>query len=231
MRTPAQAVAWARAQHVSGVARWPGLCLVFVHECYDAPAKYGTATIAWQHTHRRHTGTPPLGVPVYWTGGTHGYGHVALSDGHGYVWSNDVLRHGKIDRVSIGSITRNWGLTYRGWAEDINDIRVWTPPVAPKPVPVVPSPVPRRAVSLHGVQHAASGYPLSDKPSTWRVQMALKSEGFLPRYVAGVWTAAVTHAYSLYQRRLGYSGSGANGVPGMTSLTTLGRKHGFTVTK
>jgi hypothetical protein len=68
---------------------------------------------------------------VWWLGGSHGFGHVALSDGGGYVWSTDVLRPGKVDRVTAASITHNWGLSYVGWSEDINGERVYVPPVNP----------------------------------------------------------------------------------------------------
>jgi hypothetical protein len=38
-------------------------------------------------------------------------------------------------------------------------------------------------------------------------------------------------AYAAWQRRLGFRGRDADGIPGFTSLTRLGRKRGFGVTR
>lgn len=155
MRTPIQAVAWAVKEHLTPSRDWTGMCLMFVRTCFGVAALYPSAGVAWQHTTRRHTTTPPPGVPVWWTGGRSGYGHVAISAGSGYVWSTDAVRRGKVDRVSIGSITRNWGLSYQGWSEDINDVRVYTPPVRP-PKPTISLTATRRALRRGTtVQHGA----------------------------------------------------------------------------
>jgi hypothetical protein len=53
------------------------------------------------------------------------------------------------------------------------------------------------------------------------VQSALKAKGFTTA-VDGWYGNGTTSAYSAWQRRLGYSGLGANGLPGPTSLTKLG---------
>lgn len=63
------------------------------------------------------------------------------------------------------------------------------------------------------------------------VEAALVAEGLLGRRYAGdgSFGELTRDAYARWQRRLGYSGSAADGVPGMTSLKKLGAKHGFDV--
>ena len=43
-------------------------------------------------------------------------------------------------------------------------------------------------------------------------------------------TATVT-AYAAFQRGLGFTGADADGVPGLVSLTKLGRRHAFRVVR
>lgn len=63
------------------------------------------------------------------------------------------------------------------------------------------------------------------------VEAALVAEGLLGKQYAGdgSFGSTTVAAYAAWQRRLGYSGSGADGIPGMTSLKKLGAKHGFDV--
>jgi peptidoglycan hydrolase-like protein with peptidoglycan-binding domain len=62
------------------------------------------------------------------------------------------------------------------------------------------------------------------------VERALAAEGLLDeRYVDGHFGTATVTAYGRWQRRLGYAGRDADGIPGKTSLTKLGQRHGFTV--
>lgn len=48
------------------------------------------------------------------------YGHAVLSDGNGWVYSTDILRQGKVDRVPLSVIKDHWGMDYAGW--------IWTVP-------------------------------------------------------------------------------------------------------
>lgn len=60
--------------------------------------------------------------------------------------------------------------------------------------------------------------------SVRRVERALVAKGLLKkRYVDGHYGSTTRSAYERWQRRLGYSGIGANGMPGKTSLTKLGK--------
>jgi hypothetical protein len=64
------------------------------------------------------------------------------------------------------------------------------------------------------------------------VERALKAEKLLEAaYVDGSFGTLTISAYAQWQRRLGYTGKSADGIPGMTSLKKLGERHGFHVTE
>lgn len=120
------AVAYARAQVLSGADHWYGLCQKFTRTACGAGPGAPSAISAWRNLPRsdKHSGPrPPFGVPVYWSVGR--YGHAAVSAGHGYVYSTDIKRHGRVDKVSIDYICRRWNADYLGWAETINGRRMW----------------------------------------------------------------------------------------------------------
>lgn len=105
-------------------------------------------------------------------------------------------------------------------------------PSGPKP----PDPL-RPTVFLSHILHAinkdgpaAQGHTTFGTEVTL-VEKALAAEGLLAHgYVDGsAGTATFGHgsAYQVYQRRLGYSGADADGIPGIQSLKTLGKKYGF----
>jgi len=69
---------------------------------------------------------------------------------------------------------------------------------------------------------------LSDNSSTKLVQKALAAKGWSTT-ADGWYGNATTASYQKWQRKLGFSGIDANGLPGVTSLTKLGSGR-FTVT-
>ncbi|GAA3237371.1 N-acetylmuramoyl-L-alanine amidase [Streptomyces lavendulae] len=74
-----------------------------------------------------------------------------------------------------------------------------------------------------------AGTPVS-YPAARIVEDALAAEGLLARnLVDGHFGTATRDAYSTWQRRCGYFGTSADGIPGRASLDTLARHHGFTV--
>lgn len=105
----------------------------------------------------------------------------------------------------------------------------------PKPPP--PKPVPKPHVDLSNLIAAATRDPKATQGHTTHpgdvrlVEAALKAEGLLPAKYAGdgSFGSKTVDAYAAWQRHLGYKGSDANGIPGKTSLTKLGARHGFTV--
>lgn len=112
---------------------WYGLCQRFTRLALSCPQGAPSAAAAWDDVPEdlQHTWYyPPVGVPVYWSGGKTGYGHAALSDGNGQVWSTDILRKGKVDLVHINLIHNRWNLTYLGWTETCNGTVVYTNPDA-----------------------------------------------------------------------------------------------------
>ena len=62
------------------------------------------------------------------------------------------------------------------------------------------------------------------------VEQALRAEGLLDsRWVDGSFGSKTVTAYAALQRRYGFTGDDADGIPGRSSLTRLGRTHGFAV--
>ena len=107
-------------------------------------------------------------------------------------------------------------------------------PGATLPVPPTPS---RPRVDLSRLVQAAKA-----DPPAWQghvtymagvnlVEAALVAEKLLAKRYAGdgSYGSSTRDAYAQWQRRLGNSGTAADGVPGMTSLKKLGAKHGFEV--
>lgn len=97
--------------------------------------------------------------------------------------------------------------------------------VLPAPPAVAATPV----VDMAAVEAAAQvegrygNQPrLGDDPSTRLVQRALAAKGFSVA-ADGWYGRSTTAAYAAYQRSLGYTGIDANGLPGRTSLSRLGR--------
>lgn len=129
-RSAKEAIAWGRGQ-IGGPAVWYRKCLVFVRSCFGVDMRYPSAGEAWdaaQHKHRTSRAADiPAGVPVFWE--TSGEAdHVALSTGNGRCLSNDFKRSGHIDEVGIDEISRGWNAVLLGWTEDLNGVRVYSPP-------------------------------------------------------------------------------------------------------
>lgn len=62
------------------------------------------------------------------------------------------------------------------------------------------------------------------------VEKALVAEGLLPaQWADGSFGSRTVEAYASLQRRYGFSGTDANGIPGQTTLKRLGKERGFTV--
>lgn len=104
----------------------PGMCLKETRSAYAIGSKYGNATEAWNATKHKHSGdtTPPVGAPVWWTGGSKGYGHVAIYAGNGNVRSTDAGGSGKMGTKPLSWFASAWGLKYAGWSEDLNGVMI-----------------------------------------------------------------------------------------------------------
>lgn len=83
---------------------------------------------AHKHTDRN----PPAGVPVSWSGGSHGNGHRAVSLGHGMIRSTDAGGSGRVATVHLDWVEKNWGLKYLGWSDTMDGVLIPMPPPPPK---------------------------------------------------------------------------------------------------
>ncbi|MGW1840835.1 N-acetylmuramoyl-L-alanine amidase [Streptomyces sp. NPDC002067] len=121
----------------------------------------------------------------------------------------------------------------RGFAMDAMRARIaarlgHAAPTTP-PSPSRPSVSLSRLVAAARSDPARSGTPVSYS-GTRVVEAALVDAGLLAkRRSDGHFGSATVAAYAAWQRRLGFSGRDADGIPGKTSLARLGKEHGFNV--
>lgn len=238
MRNFEQAQAYAEYQRRHNLGGWHNQCQRFVRSCVGASAWATSARLAFNTTPLKHRHTsfpPPPGSIAYYGSATSGNGHTAFaSTQHGYVYSNDIRRDGKIDLVPWNVFASAWGMRYRGWIDYTPsgwiDLRpaVVTPP---KPAAII---IP--TISLARVQKAARVDPpapmgkKSYPTEVLIVEKALNRAGLLSsKYVDGCYGTVTIDSYKHWQRNLGYTGAAANGIPGLKSLTALGKKYGFRV--
>jgi len=107
-----------------------GYCLREVRECLEVGPAAADAIGAWNAAKIRHRFTHveeiPAGVPIFWAGGSAGHGHIAIAAAkRGWCWSTDIRRPGYFDRVPIDEVTTKWRMTFLGWTEDLNGVRVY----------------------------------------------------------------------------------------------------------
>lgn len=104
----------------------PGYCQQQTRMWSGINSLYPDASTAWRNTNDRHPGdrNPPRGAHVFWTGGSKGYGHVAMSLGGGRVRSTDAGGAGRVATVDLGWVESAWGLPYAGWAWDNNEVTI-----------------------------------------------------------------------------------------------------------
>ncbi|MFG2307675.1 N-acetylmuramoyl-L-alanine amidase [Streptomyces sp. NPDC048566] len=146
--------------------------------------------------------------------------------------------HGWTARSVIGHLEwSDWKSDPRGWSMTGMRERIAGRLGHPTTATPAPAPVPARpTVSLAHVVYAARHDPAAAQGHTTHkaevllVEKALKSEGLLAtRWVDGSFGTKTVTAYAAWQRRLGYSGPAADGIPGIASLRRLGAGHGFDV--
>jgi hypothetical protein len=106
----------------------PGMCLQQCRVWAGINAKYPDASTAWRNANNRHPGdrtSIPRGAAVYWTGGSKGYGHIAISIGKGLVRSTDANGTGRVASRPIAGFDSSWpSLKYAGWADNINEVTI-----------------------------------------------------------------------------------------------------------
>jgi Putative peptidoglycan binding domain len=213
VRTPAQAIAFARSHRSNPV----GFCLQYVRTAYGVDARFPSAAAAWRGAQFQHPVTKgalvPRGAPVLWTGGSHGAGHIAIGTGNGDCWSSDAGGSGVVAKVNIDELTSRWKIDFQGWVEDINGVRVFEPGHSDAPAS-------SESISLKRVRP-------DPRPDVRKLQEALRKR--LPDLtkrlaVDGVFGPETQEAYAAWQRRCGFRGKDADGVPGTVTLQRLGFK-------
>jgi hypothetical protein len=104
----------------------PGMCLMYTRTWLEIPSGSYSAADAWHDSQHKHRGdiSPPKGVPIMWTGGSRGFGHIGLSVGHGRFRGTDMPYTGGVSEQSILWVGQHWGQKYEGWTEDLNGILI-----------------------------------------------------------------------------------------------------------
>lgn len=187
MRSYAEAKAYAERQHVNPSQNWYVLCQKFARSCVGADVFGASARLAFNSIPKEHRHTsypPPPGSLAYYGFADRGFGHVVFVVEDGYVWSNDIVRRGKIDKVKWNVFQSKWGLPYRGWID-------WTPSGAInlKPTAVLPYP------PFPGKFWAATKRTPAVIAATKAVQKKLKLK------VDGVFGPVTGNAVRAYRRR------------------------------
>lgn len=224
-RTGTAATNWARAQH-----SWHpiGMCLVFTRSAFSVPARYGSARLAWTNARRKHrtgSGGIPPGVPVFWLGGSHGYGHIALSLGNGLCRSTDWPHAYQVNTARIDDITRRWGQHFQGWTEDLNGITVYKGNAAASGF----------VIDVSNVQHAARNDGKIVNGTKLKKAVAAEvgkgSMNLATTTLGANFREQYKHVQRAYLRAVGSKpGPGdVDGIPGRGSLEWLGRRHGFSI--
>lgn len=110
------------------IAAEEGMCLQYVRQTFGLPARYASATEAWNNSPSQHTDRNyPQGVwfPVWWGLDKNVNGHVALVAPSGRVYSTSDLDpsplHVHVSVADVEAYYAHYGMTlsYRGWTEDV----------------------------------------------------------------------------------------------------------------
>ena len=126
---------------------WFLWCLAVAQKTFNVAPFAATAQIAWNWNNTKHQDRNlPDGcfVPIWWTGGTGNYGHVAVAKRSGnriQVWSSPYRHKPFFDyfegelNATIDNISRIYGVVYAGWTETMNTTRIveWVNPPQLKP--------------------------------------------------------------------------------------------------
>lgn len=108
----------------------PGLCLVYVRETFGIGPKYPSAIVGWNASAYRHTDQQfpaNAAVPIWFTLSDNEFGHVALHQPDGSVWSSSSpTSTAPVHHPSLSDLLSYYGgrLSYLGWTEDVEGVRV-----------------------------------------------------------------------------------------------------------
>lgn len=105
-----------------------GQCLMYSRTWLEIGSQNPSAAAAWANATYKHPGdrSVPKGAPVFWTGGSRGFGHIAIVTSPGdnpTIRSTDVTYAGVVNEVQLSWFDSHWpGLKYAGWAESLNGV-------------------------------------------------------------------------------------------------------------
>ncbi|MGH8894471.1 MAG: peptidoglycan-binding domain-containing protein [Actinomycetes bacterium] len=218
MRTFEQARDFAQQQHRDGRAArsWFNLCQMFSRQCvgaepFGASAREAFNDIPGEHRHR--SAPPPAGSIAYYGDSDRGAGHAVFAVHGGFVWSNDIVRRGRIDRVRWDVFVSRWGLPYRGWIDacPTGDL------------PVQPTEPRRRYRQGKRVFSSRMRFAQDDSDSVWNLQIALMARGFeFENGPTGYYGSHTRTCCAAFQRRMGWTGADADGIAGPATIDRLG---------
>lgn len=166
-----------------------------------------------------------------------------------YLWANRdrlnvwyVIWNRRIISANRDSYAYKRWVTYKGPKPHTDHVHVsfWgTGTYAPPPVAGAGGGASAKTVSLKAIRAAAQADPRRRQGGTTPgaaddvrlVEAALQREGLLSATWAGdgSFGSKTVSAYARWQRRCGYTGRDADGIPGGTTLSKLGARHGFKV--
>ena len=124
----------AQAYRLVGTSYQPNHCLQFVRTLWGAQGMGGNPNQSFTkippdliHSDQQ----PPVGAPIWMTGGAGTDGHIALVskyvNGVPYVITTDYPKVGKIGEVPLSTLIHAFGnLQYRGWSTSINNKPILT---------------------------------------------------------------------------------------------------------
>ena len=198
-------------------AGWFNLCQMFSRQCVGAGPFGVSARLAFNGIpaeHRFTSSPPPAGSIAYYGRKDQGAGHAVFVVEGGRVWSNDILRRGRIDKVDWDIFPRRWGLAYRGWID-------WCP--------TGELPVERRDSKKDGFRQGRKVYRSKmrfrqdDSDSVWNLQLALLTAGL--KFIngpTGNYGRHTRRACREFQRKQGWTGPDADGIAGPETIRRLG---------
>jgi hypothetical protein len=215
MRSYERAKAFAMQEHQQPRREgWLNLCQMFSRQCVGAPPFGVSARVAFNNIsekHRHRSSPPPPGSIAYYGRPDRGSGHAVFVVEGGKVWSNDILRRGRIDRVDWDIFVDRWGLAYRGWIEAC--------PAGRLPI----KPIVQGFRQDRRVYRSKMRAGQANSNSVWNLQVALIDAGFPfsngPTGYYGKWTR---HSCRVFQRRQGWRGPAADGIAGRETTRRLG---------
>jgi hypothetical protein len=217
MRTYEEAKEFAQREHRDDRARsWFRMCQVFSRQCVGAGPFGASAREAFNAQPKEHKHTsfpPPAGSIAYYGFPDRGAGHAVFAVHGGFVWSNDIIRPGKIDRVQWDVFVSRWNLPYRGWIDQC--------PAGELPVqrkgPVNPYRQRKR------VYAEKMRFGQEDSDSVWNLQVALIAKGFkFENGPSGYYGRHTIRTCAAFQRRMGWRGEFADGLAGPVTIERLG---------